>query len=205
MNINVNNINSNDNNVVDKTRKNRYFTPTEIKEIIDEIPNAQDKALVLLTYLGLYNKDFELMRNIKNDDFELDYLVVEGRGNLALSNYSSKIIMDASLEEYNTSLNDGGITENKLRETEFLFRARATNRSSEDRVSPIYLKKRFIQISKYLGIPELTPMAVKKSRLLYDGIKLELKTNQRFIDDSVINRDKIIKEIEEGDDNFLFL
>lgn len=151
-----------------------YFSPSEIKEIIDSLDNAQDKALVLLIYMGFYDKNFETIRHIRKEQLFLDTLVFDEEGiEINLNSYAEEILEDASLEEYNYKPN--GDTYD-LNDTAYIFRGRVSK--NKEALSSVTLKKRLKLVADILGIDSFTAIKIKHSRTLYDLVKLELKNGR---------------------------
>lgn len=90
-----------------------YFSPSELKELTDSLQNAQDQALVMLIYNGLYDNDFQTIRNLKKDFI---YEIQDSK--FKISPYLEGILFDASLEEFNYNLE--GKTYD-LNDTDYLF------------------------------------------------------------------------------------
>lgn len=156
-------------------KEQSYFSPSEIKEVVDSLQNAQDKALVVLIYMGFYDQNFNTIRNIRKDQVFLDTLVFDEGIEINLSAYIEEILNDAVLEEYNYKP-DGDTYD--LNETEFLFRGRVSKR--KDPLSSVTLKKRLKAISEFLDLHNFTAVKIKNSRTLYDLVKVEMKRKEEL-------------------------
>ena len=55
---------------ITNTKEIKYLTPGQVYSLIESLINYQDKALVLMCYMDLYDKDFETIRNAKRDNFK---------------------------------------------------------------------------------------------------------------------------------------
>lgn len=154
-----------------KIKEQSFFSPSEIKEIVDSLLNAQDKALVMLTYIGFYDEDFKTIRNLKKSQIQFDKIVFEDK-EIKVSSYLEEILLDALLEEFNYKYT-GNLDTYDLNDTAFLFRGR--NSKNKDILSSATLKKRFKMISDYFGIENFTAINVKSSGTLYKLVKEENK------------------------------
>lgn len=160
-------------------KRNTYFTPSEIHDIIEKLINYQDKALVLLVYMGLYDNDFDTIRNIQIKDIKDGYLKI-GEKQIKLNYYCNDILTKASKEIY---MEKYVFQENRASSTYELninspYLIRSKNRKGGDlKLSSPTLKKRFEVFAKYLGIDNLSPITIKNSRVIYDIIRKEYDEN----------------------------
>lgn len=159
-------------------KKDIYFTPTEVYEIVENLLNYQDKALVLLVYAcDLYDENFETIIHLKEHQIKEDHIEIKNR-KIYFNEYVGAIFHMAKeemvYEKYNNSL-ESSIT---LRpKNGYFMRGQVSLKSDNPFVSTIMLKKRFKTYSDYLEIEGLTPINLKNSKLVYDLAKMELEYN----------------------------
>ena len=212
---------------ITEAKKNEYLTPYQVYELINKLINYQDKVLVLLIYLGLYDNDFETIKNLKSKQFNVDYLILEDGERIMLNDFCSNIISEAiketTCEKYVFS---HGRMANPytLQSSEYILKSRERTTNAENSTVPtITLKKRFESFAKYTGIDGLSPVMLKNSKYIYDLVKLEFDENLGLNINQIelmnyckendmrgsigkLNlskkeiKDKIIKEIIEGKD-----
>lgn len=161
-----------------------YFTPFQMYKIIEDLLNYQDKALVLLCYLGCYDNDFTTIRNLREDQFKGDHLLLDNGTRIELNSYCSQVISRAIAEDsaykylfldrFEESTYD-------LRSTGYIIKALdKSNTIGNDVVASSTLKNRFQTFAKATGVKDLTAVAIKNSKYLYDLVKLECDTNFGF-------------------------
>lgn len=159
-------------------KKDIYFTPSEITEIVDNLINYQDKALVLLIYVcNLYDENFETIIHLKENQIKSNYIEINNK-KIYFNDYVGAIFhmakSESIYEKYVESNEDVII----LRERNgYFIRGRRSSKSNKPFVSAIMLKKRFKTYSDFLGIEGFTPINIKNSRLVYDLAKMEFEYN----------------------------
>lgn len=158
-----------------KTKK--VFTPREIQDIVENLKNYQDKALVCLVYsCCMYDDEFKTIRNIKEMDIYRDRIITSGK-EYKINDYVYDILCRAKEEIMYSSYDD---TEDfHLRDRNgYLLRGRDSVKPVRTEVlSAITLKKRFKIFAKYINEPDFTPINIKNSRIVYDLARLEFETN----------------------------
>lgn len=154
------------------SKKEVFFTPYEMQLMIEELINAQDKALVLLVYLGFYDEDFETIRHIREKDIHSGYIEINNK-KVPINKYTYDILCEAKEETTYSKYEDDGEFNLRFRNG-YLIRASLSPKTTEPYASPIILKKRFTSFQKYLNTQGFTPINVKNSKIIYDITKLEL-------------------------------
>lgn len=160
-----------------KMKKQNYYSPSEIKEIVDSLLNAQDKALVMLTYIGFYDEDFKTLKNLRRSQIQFDKIIFDDGTEFEVSSYLEDILLDATLEEFNYKYN-GELDTYDLNDSPYLFRGRASK--NKEVLSSVTLKKRFKMINDYLGLENFTAIKVKHSGTLYELVKYEMKRKENL-------------------------
>ena len=160
-------------------KRNTYFTPSEMYDIIEKLINYQDKALVLLVYMGLYDNDFATIRNIQIKDIKDGYLKIKEK-QIKLNYYCNDILTKAAKETY---VETYVFQENRMSfsyelniDSPYLIRSKA-RKGGDYKLSSPTLKKRFEVFAKYLGIDNLSPVTIKNSKVIYDIIRKEYDEN----------------------------
>lgn len=156
-------------------KKNNYWTPNEIFEIIESIDNYQDKALILLCYLGLYDTHYKTIQNLKENDVHKEYIYANGK-KVAITSYVSNILFRAMDEVENVSYTTNRVYQLKDK-TGYLMRNKKSNKIEQDKMSVTCLKRKLQQIGEYLDLEEFTAVNIKNSRTIYDLVKLEYEFN----------------------------
>lgn len=156
----------------------KVYTPSEIKEIVDNLINYQDKALILLTYIGLYDKDFETIRHLKEYEIFEDCIITNNT-EYKINSYIYGILEKAKSELVYNRYNDCS-SFNLRGRNGYLIRGQLSPRTTKDYVSAITLKKRYEILADFLEDEDLTPVAIKNSKLVYDMTKLEYDFNSGF-------------------------
>lgn len=163
------------------TGETKYLSPSEVYDFIESLINYQDKALVLLVYLGLYDDNLDTIRNLKVKQIK-DGRIELGEGKvLELNEYCNNIIQKAleekEMEKY--VINDvGGFSPSYELNTESPYLMRSRRRKNAAVIlPPATLKKRFESFSNYLDM-KVTPVSIKNSKIIYDLVKLEYEVNE---------------------------
>lgn len=155
----------------------RIFTPAEMKDFVDSLINYQDKALVLLVYLGLYDKDFETIRHLKECEIFEDCIIAKNQ-EFKINKYIYDILAKAKTEmEYKKYDGDSYYIRDR---NGYFMRGQIAPRTTKDYISSITLKKRFETFKRYLDEDDFNPVTIKNSKLVYDMIKLEYEYNAGF-------------------------
>lgn len=156
-------------------KKNTYFTPSEIYEIVNTVPNFQDKALILLCYLGFYDTHYETIQNLKESNIKENYIEYKGK-RVYITEFVSDIFQKAKEEVENISYTTGRTFSLKDRNGYFL-RNKKSNKVEQDMMSVTCIKRKLQQIGEYYGIEDFTAVNIKNSRTIYDLVKLEYQLN----------------------------
>lgn len=167
-----------------KTKQGSYFTPSEIYKVIESVENYQEKALVLLVYMGLYDDNFEAIRSIKRDNIIKNKLIVEVENEknreIELNDYEAQVLKRCSVEEENvkyTLNSDYKVEGYALSDTPYLFRTKKRVGGEESKVSIPTMKKRVELIGNVAEVEGFTVMSIKNSRLIYDLVRMEFEEN----------------------------
>ena len=154
------------------SKENKVFTPKEMKEFVDVLLNAQDKALVILTYLGLYDENFNTIRHLKESDIT-ETCIYANNKEVPINAYIYNILKEAMEETVNDKYGAFGECIALRPRNGYLIRGQESFKSSSLIVSAIMLKKRFKAFADYLEEPDFTPICIKNSKVVYDLAKLE--------------------------------
>lgn len=165
-------------------REDKYLTPNEVHELIKSLLNYQDKALVLMCYIGLYDNEFETIRNLRKDQFKGKKIILDNREEIKLNSYCSRIIENAikedEMEKYISQENRYSKPYKLNVDTPYIFKSKLRKGGASEALPVITLKKKFDAFSKFSGIDKLSPIMIKNSRILYDLVKLEYDENLGF-------------------------
>lgn len=165
-----------------KPVKDTLYTPYEIVNKIESLLNAQDRCIVLLCYIGLYDTDFKTIRNLKENDLIGNKLRLPDGNFLTLNSYCLDIVREAIAEVTYTPYspnNMGQYVEKELNySTNNIIKSIHSSRAKET-VSAIFIKKRFATFADYLQDTNFTPIAVKNSKIVYDFVRKEYFENNK--------------------------
>lgn len=168
---------------ITKAKTVNYLTPYQVYRAIEDLLNYQDKALVLLCYLGCYDNEFKTIRNLREDQFKGDYLLLDNGKKIMLNQYCSNIINKA-IKEYSvrkyTFLDKFEEVVYELKYTGYIIKAGDRRDYSYDVVANSTLRNRFQTFAKAIGIEDFSAVMLKNSKYLYDLVKLECTTNFGF-------------------------
>lgn len=186
------------------TKNTKYYSPREIEAKIEEVINYQDKALILLTYLGLYDNEFNTMSNLKAENFnketkELTYNQDGKEKVLKLSDYAAEIVEGAINEEFMEKYikQDGRKSKPfKLQDNEYIFRSKERAGSLEQ-VSTASFKKRFKTLKEFLEDDNFNAISIKNSKNIYDLIKYEYDYNYG-VDINQLELKEFLKDREQS-------
>lgn len=163
-------------------KKHNYYSPEEIKTYVERLYNDQDKALVMLVYLGLYDENFETIRNLRESQIKEGYIQLNNGTKLEITPYIENILRGAMAETFSYKYidfqgKDIHFVFTLKENTGYLFRAKKIKTSKEDKISLVSLKKKFQTFAKFLDDKNFTPITIKNSKTIYDLVKLEVKDN----------------------------
>lgn len=166
---------------ITEVKENKYLTPCEIYECIEQLKNYQDKVLLLFCYLGLYDNGFETIRHIRKENFKPDNTLELDDGRvIELSDYSAEIIYGAiketSCEKYVFSEGRAASPYKLNNDTPYIIKSKE-RKGAKEIVTQATLKKRFELISRVVEREEINPVTVKNSKVIYDMVKLEYDNN----------------------------
>ncbi|HHY29009.1 MAG TPA: hypothetical protein GX523_20125 [Desulfitobacterium dehalogenans] len=159
-------------------QKESYFTREEIFEMVVDIVNPIDKALIILLFEGVRGRtEFEELRNLKNSDIFISsntLLLTRDNGDqrvISVEDRSIEILMNAMEQEYYHKGNGEGtgvFATPKLRETDYLLRAsdNGKNMNIDERMAVPSINTRFRAFRSFTGISFLNPTLVFQSGLL---------------------------------------
>lgn len=166
---------------ITNSRKDRYLTPFETYNLIESLINYQDKALVLLCYMGLYDVNFETIRNLKRENLQKDKLILEDGREIKLNYYCSEIlkraIKEEEMEKYVFQEGRKAKPYKINADSPYIITSKIRNGGATETIPAITLKKRFELFGKYSGIEKFSPIMVKNSRFIYDLVRLEFEEN----------------------------
>ena len=161
-----------------------YYIPSDIYDILKELINYQDKALVLLTYLGLYDNNFETLSNLKSTNYnkdkrELKYIQDKVEKTVKFTEYGAEIIEGAIKEnemiKYNKQ-DDRNLKPYKIQINDYIFRSKE-RAGAKDKLTTATFKKRFKILKQYLMDDNFVPVTIKNSKIIYDLVRYEFDCN----------------------------
>lgn len=166
------------------SKNSEYYTPSDIDRILGDLVNYQDKALVLLTYLGLYDNHFNILSNLKAEDYkketgELKYIQDGFKKALKLTEYGCEIIEGAiketEMHKY-SKYDNRNLKPYKIQINEYIFRSKE-RAGSLSKINGTTFKKRYKILKEYLMDDNFVPVTIKNSKVIYDLVKYEYDYN----------------------------
>ena len=164
-----------------KSRKNKYLTYKEYKELLEECYNYQDKVLIVLLWNGFYNKELELIRSLKASDINLECkrIDVEGYDHIIFEDIEIDILQNAAYVEQ--SYKDMESDNERQLFNNFIIRSvkdvTESSVNQDPRVSRITLNSRFRKLITSLNRKDLKIKAITVSGVFYRGLSL-IKENE---------------------------
>lgn len=179
-------------------KKHEFYSPEEMKSLIDRLHNYQDKALVMLVYLGLYDENFSTIRHLKESQIKDGYIELENGKHIIITNYAKELLKGAMNETIVYKYIDRFPKDINARiqlkeDTGYVFRAKKVKNAKEKTISVVSLKKKFSTFAKYLGEKNFSPIVIKNSKIIYDLVKMELESNNG-LDLNQVELKRICKE-----------
>lgn len=166
---------------ITQAKKSVYLSPYEIYRVIENLINWQDKALLLLAYIGLYDNDFKTIKSLRVDQFKGDRIELDDGRVIELNEYCSNIISNAIKEEsaykymFITDRIEEAVYDLKI--TPYIIRTGDRTHSESEMVSTSALIKKFKVFGKATDVENLSVTMIKNSEFLYRLVKLEVETN----------------------------
>ena len=175
-------------------RKRSRIDREELMKLIQELPNAKDKYIILgLFEIGKAN-DFEVLKKAKFSDVDISNNILEYDGReILISNELIKIILDCKEESYYIALKGDGIN-TPLKDTGRIFK---DHMNTKDEVSDYQLGRRAYthmrRCMDYLGLLNvISPSDIATSGIIHF---IKIKATEKGIE-SVEYINKYKSEIE---------
>ncbi|WP_211750114.1 hypothetical protein, partial [Paenibacillus sp. Marseille-Q4541] len=174
----------------------RLFTKDDINSIMRDVRNPQDNALIDALFNGIMGKKYSELLNLTKYDID------ETNNKLKLKNeinekevYTREIEVDKSLirnllnaaEQTNYYKANGSPSEGtrnaiqKLQESPYVFRTGRSGKykqAEEGKAHSALVSRRLKTISEYFGFPDLTPINVRNSGMVYMAYQLSAETGK---------------------------
>lgn len=166
--------------LIDKSKKIHYSFD-EFIELLEQLPNAQDQALLVLFWEGL---DIEEIRFIRYEDinWNKNEIKIMKRGGeiLEVNDKFMRYIENAyKSSEYKTYKEDGRYTENVLLPSDYLFKNTKSPRTKENTpVSYNTIYNRLINIKTEFNLDYLTQNSLKQSAQMYMIVEMYKKEGE---------------------------
>lgn len=163
-----------------KSRENKYITYKEYLDLLDSCINDQDKALLILIWHGLLNRNMDLIRNLKTDNIDknenkiifTDYTDTEtGEVKTIIKNleeFEIKTLLEASNAPILVNLTDMSVI-NLNTESPYLFKF-----TLEGKIREGNLRDRFRKITIFLKKRDLKQKSLYVSGIYNEVRKLNL-------------------------------
>lgn len=163
--------------LVDWNRKT-VISKDELDEIIKQTTNKQDKAAIMMIFEGAWGGSLSELSNLTENDIDWNtgnITLVDEDGNkrdITVSSETLKLLREAHSQEsyvYNNGIKKPrGQYERDLIMTEYIFKnIRSKRTENSTQVSKMAIYQRLVVIREALMIPELTPMMIRNSGMLF--------------------------------------
>lgn len=158
---------------------NRFVTREELYDLVKNLVNYQDKAILLLAFEGIMGKEYSDLINLKVEDLDFENNIIKFKDREIIMNDKLKEILECLVDENTIFLSNK--TDNRkyllnmgskylLKPTEKYLALRSTKERIEkgeydrDKLDPKVLNNRsYIIFKKFLNAPYLTMQNVFKS------------------------------------------
>lgn len=151
--------------------KHRYITKEEVLDIVDNLVNHPDRAIVLGAYEGITGKEMHELRSLKRSDINEDTNQVtltdfDGKQRtIFISEKLKNILLFAdSQEEYH--FGNGGETRTKSKpfaESPYIIKPSARESNGHEMIIYNSLAQRFYKVRKYVGYDFVTIQSIQDS------------------------------------------
>ena len=166
--------------------ESKYFTKTQILDVINLLINAQDKLLIYMIFNKVLGKEFKDLLEIKVSDVAEDYSYINVNGNKILCDDVMKELVKDTIEQevyVNTTKTRNVLYYNLNMHSEYLFKT-LPNRYTNNGLEPIKrsnLSRKFTLLSEELqrkGLDiNLTATGIYQSAVMYDMFVLQVLDN----------------------------
>ena len=166
--------------------ESKYFTKTQILDVINLLINAQDKLLIYMIFNKVLGKEFKDLLEIKVSDVAEDYSYINVNGNKILCDDVMKELVKDTIEQevyVNTTKTRNVLYYNLNMNSEYLFKT-LPNRYTNNGLEPIKrsnLSRKFTLLSEELqrkGLDiNLTATGMYQSGIMYDMFVLQVLDN----------------------------
>ena len=166
--------------------ESKYFTKTQILDVINLLINAQDKLLIYMIFNKVLGKEFKDLLEIKVSDVAEDYSYINVNGNKILCDDVMKELVKDTIEQevyVNTTKTRNVLYYNLNMNSEYLFKT-LPNRYTNNGLEPIKrsnLSRKFTLLSEELqrkGLDiNLTATGIYQSGIMYDMFVLQVLDN----------------------------
>lgn len=152
----------------------RYFSETEIVEIVDILEDFRDKMLILLMYEGFYDPQFHTITNLKISDIDFQSKTCLGK---PVSDMFCEIAQKTMKEKFvNTYTQNSIVADDELIESDYLIREKISTLKRKDVVigdnfngysmNRYAILNRFTRIKKVFLLDKLSSGAVYTSGII---------------------------------------
>ena len=167
--------------IIKSNANNRmYISKWQLMEILEDLPNAVDKFLVLALYEGIKGDNFEDIIMMKMSDInERNNTIKLYSGNtIKVSSTLVLLAQEAYSQKYYKGMQSSFTISSKpvtLDKNEYVFRVRAnsklTDNDTEKKAARVY--QRLLAIKKYLGNNDFSLSRIMKSGYVYELKKIK--------------------------------
>jgi hypothetical protein len=163
---------------VDKTKKIHWSKEEFYRELIDNLDNDQDKAILVLLFNGIKGEKFIELRELSYNDINWDtgevFIKSRNESIVLFDEKDLNVLEKAYTQKTYYSISDEDLySEHELIDSEYILKNIVSKRISEPRqVSMAVLYSRLGTIKEYFELGYLTPNALVQSGQIYMAYKL---------------------------------
>lgn len=172
--------------------KNKRYTREELLNMLDELNNIVDQALLLALFEGIKGKSFSELLTLKtnnlsheeNDGVDSYFAKVYDSGTrtertIKISEHLFKLLHMADKERYYVSNNENENNKTEYNETEFIFKKSKKGKQSNDLVlDRHFITRKFLFFKDFFGNTYLTADDIVQSGMLHRLHELFLESKK---------------------------
>lgn len=168
------------------TYKNNYFTREKIENMLDELANDTDKAILLALFEGIKGKGFSELFNLKPDDItEKDgvYWVSLKNDNgterdLQISELLAQTLMNAHRQpEYfnknGENRENGKHATSPFEDSPYIFKKALRGTKKDERLTFTFITRKFLLFKQVFELPHLKAKHITDSGIMYYANELQ--------------------------------
>ena len=174
-------------------RKNKRYTRKDLLEMIDELNNYTDQALLLAIFEGIKGKSFSEILTLRASEEFLYHKEIEGEDKFFAKLYNEgtksyrtieisqdlfKLIRLADKQYSYRTNNENEIVETPFNDSEFVFKKGKKGKQDESGLDRHFITRKFIFFKQFFGNKFLTADDIAQSGMMYMAYKQYLTSGK---------------------------